>query len=75
MWNAKAHETKKMCLGVKQIFTNGGKCKVWSPMTSKCTPTLGVTFVRELQMFKALVGKVKQHQIGPLKHHLKKFEA
>jgi hypothetical protein len=75
MWNAKAHEAKKMCLGVKQTFTNEGKCKVWSPMTSKCTLTLGVTFVRELRMFKTLVGKAKKHQIGPLRHHLNFFEA
>jgi len=38
-------------------------------MTPKCTPTLGVTLVRELRMFEALVGKEKKHQIGPLGHH------
>ncbi len=77
MWSAKAHEAKKMCLGVKQTLTNGGECKGWSPMTPKCTAILltkmgvhlGVTFVRQLQMFKALVGKVNKHQIWPLGRH------
>jgi hypothetical protein len=34
-------------------------------MIPKCTPTLGVTLVRELQMFKALVEEENKHQIGP----------
>jgi hypothetical protein len=38
-------------------------------MTPKCTPTLGVAFVWELQMFKAFFGKENKHQIGPLGHH------
>jgi len=54
MWSTKAHEAKKMCLGVKQTLTNGGECKGWSPMTPKCTVILltkvgvhlGVAFVR-----------------------------
>jgi hypothetical protein len=37
--------SQKMCLGVKHTLTNGGECKGWSPMTPKCTPTLGVAFV------------------------------
>jgi len=53
-----------MCLDVKNTLTNGGECKGWSPLTPKCIRTLGVTFVQELQMFKALVGNVKKHQIG-----------
>ncbi len=59
----------RVCLGVKHTFTNGGECKGWSPMTPKCTPTLGTTLVQELQMFRALVGKVNKHQIGPLGYH------
>jgi len=35
---ARAHEAKRMCLGVKLTFTNGGECKGWSP-------TLGIAFV------------------------------
>jgi hypothetical protein len=57
MWNARAHEAKRVCLSVKHIFTNGGDCKGWSPMTPKCTPTLGIAFLWELWMFKTLVGK------------------
>jgi hypothetical protein len=34
-----------MCLSVKHILTNGEECKGLSPMTSKCTHTLGVTLV------------------------------
>jgi len=37
-----------------------GECMGRSPMTPKCIPTLGVTLVQELQMFKTLVGKGKQ---------------
>jgi hypothetical protein len=65
MWSARANEAKRVCLGVKHTLTNGGECKGWSPMTPKCIPTLGVAFVQELQMFKALVGKANKHQIGP----------
>jgi hypothetical protein len=46
MWNAKAHEAKKMFLGVKHyIVKSGRKCKGLNPMTPKCTPTLGVALV------------------------------
>ncbi len=51
----------KVCLGVKHTLTNEGECKGWSPMTPKCTPTLGVAFVWELRMFKTLVGRVNKH--------------
>ncbi len=44
-------------------------------MIPKCTPTLGIVLVWELQMFKALVGKEKKHQIGPLRYHQKGLEA
>jgi len=54
---------------VKHTFTNGGECKRWSPMIPKCTPTLGVAFVQEFQMFRALVEKANKHQIGPPKYH------
>jgi hypothetical protein len=43
-------------------------------MTPKCAPTLGVAFMRELQMFKALVGKAKKRQIEPPRHHKKYLE-
>jgi len=43
-------------------------------MTPKCAPTLGVTFVRELRMFRALVENTNKHQIGPLGHHEKGLE-
>jgi len=69
VWNAKAHEGKKVCLGVKHTFTNGGECKGWNLMTPKCTPTLGIALVQELQMFSALVRKANKHQIEPLRHH------
>ncbi len=55
----------KICLGVKHTLRNGGECKVWSPMTPKCAPTLGVALVRELQMFGALVVKENKYQLGP----------
>jgi hypothetical protein len=32
MWIAKAHETKKVYIGVKHTLTNGGECKGWSPI-------------------------------------------
>ncbi len=66
MWSANAHETKKMCLDVKQTFTNGGDCKGWNPMILKCTFTLGITLVWwELRMFRALVGKETNTKLGP----------
>jgi hypothetical protein len=63
-----------MCLGVKHILTNGGDCKGWSPMTPKCTPTLGIALVWELWMFKTLIRKANKHQIGPPRHHYKGLE-
>jgi hypothetical protein len=59
----------KVCVGVKHTLTNGGECKGWSPMTPKCTPTLEVALVRELWMFRTLVGKLNKHQIGPPRYH------
>jgi hypothetical protein len=58
-----------MCLGVKHTLTNGGECKGWNPTTPKCTPTLGVALVWELEMFKALVGKANKDQIRPPRRH------
>jgi hypothetical protein len=55
----------KVCLGVKHTLTNEGEFKGWSPMIPKCTPALGVAFVWELQMFKALVEKEKNTKLGP----------
>jgi hypothetical protein len=55
----------KVCLGVKHTCTNGGECKGWSPMTPKCSPTLGVALVQELWMFRALVEKTKNAKLGP----------
>jgi hypothetical protein len=60
VWNAKAHEPKRVCLGVKHTITNGEECKGWSPMTPKCIPSLGVTFVRESSMFKTFGWKGKK---------------
>jgi len=54
-----------MCLGVNHIFTNGGEDKGWIPMIPKCIATLGITFVKDLWMFRALVGKVKNTKLGP----------
>jgi len=65
VWNARAHEAKKMCLVVKHIFTNGGKCRGWSPMTPKCIPSLGVALMKEFQMFRTLVGKEKNTNLIP----------
>ncbi len=73
MWNAKAHEAKKMCLGVKHILTSGGQCMKLSPMTPKSTPTL-VAFEQKSQIFRALVEKANKHQIGPPKYHWKGLE-
>jgi hypothetical protein len=58
-----------MCSGVKHTLTNGGECKRSSLMIPKCTPILGVTFVWEFQMSRALVEKAKKQQIGPPKYH------
>jgi hypothetical protein len=43
-------------------------------MIPKCIPTLGVTLVRELQMFRALIEKQNKHQIGLARHHYKGLE-
>jgi hypothetical protein len=40
-------------------------------MIPKCIPILGIAFVQETQIFKALVEKEKKHQIGPLRYHWK----
>jgi len=58
-----------MCLDVKHTFTNGKKCKGWNLMIPKCTLTLGVTRMQELQMFRVLIGKVNEHQIKFPRHH------
>ncbi len=58
----------KIRLVVKHTLTNGRNYKGWSLMTPKCTITLGVAFLKKLWMFRALVGKVKKHQIEPPKH-------
>jgi hypothetical protein len=55
----------KICLGVKHNFTNEREYKGWSPMTLKCTPTLRVALMRDLQMFKTLVGKKENTKWGP----------
>jgi len=55
----------RMCLSVKHILTNGRECKGWNPMTPNCTPTLGIAFVRELQMFRTLIGNAKNTKLGP----------
>jgi hypothetical protein len=54
VWNARAHEAKKICLGVKHPLTSGG-----------VSLSLGVGFVREFQIFKTLVEKAKEHQFEP----------
>jgi hypothetical protein len=59
----------KVCLSVKHILTNEGKCKGWILMIPECTPTLGVALMWELWMFRTLVEKLKKHQIGPVRHH------
>jgi hypothetical protein len=53
-----------MCSSVKHNFTSGGECKRLSLMTPKCTPTLGITFMQESQMFKALVERENKRQMG-----------
>jgi hypothetical protein len=64
-----------MCLGVKHTFTNGGKCKRWSPMIPKCNShTLGITLMQEYWMFRTLVAKQKKNQIGPPWYHYKSLE-
>jgi hypothetical protein len=65
---------KRMCSCVKHTFTNGGECKRWSPMTLKCTPTLGVAFVWKSWRFKALVEKANKHSIRPPRYHWKGLE-
>jgi hypothetical protein len=50
-----------VCLGVKHILTSGGKCKRLNSMTPKCIPILGVAFVQEFRIFKALVEKENKH--------------
>jgi hypothetical protein len=47
MWSARAHEAKRVCLGVKQTITNGEECKGWNLMTCKYIPFLGVIIVQE----------------------------
>jgi hypothetical protein len=74
MWNARAHEAKKVCSSVKHTLTNGGENKIWSPMTPKCTPTLEVALVWESKMIKTLVGNAKKIQIMPPRYHWKGLE-
>jgi len=61
----KGHEAKRICLGVKHTFTNGEEYNGWNTMTPKCTHTLGIAFVQELQIFIPLVEKGNKHQIRP----------
>jgi hypothetical protein len=51
-----------------------GECKRWSPMTPKCIPTLGVAYVQEFRIFKALVQKEKIYQIKLSGYHWKGLE-
>jgi hypothetical protein len=44
-------------------------------MIPKCIPILGVTFMQELPMFRALIRKANERQIEPLGYHWKGFEA
>ncbi len=74
MYSAKAHEAKRMCSNVKHTFTNEGEFKRLSPMTPKCTLTLGIALVRESRVCRTLVKKVNKHQIGPLRYHWKGLE-
>jgi hypothetical protein len=37
---------KRVCLGVKQILTNEGECKGWSPMIPKMQSHFG-SYIRE----------------------------
>jgi hypothetical protein len=75
MWSARAHEDKKVCLGVKHIFISGGECKRMNPLIPKCTPTLGVALMRESWMFKTLVEKEKKTtRWGPPLYHWKGLE-
>jgi hypothetical protein len=67
VWGARAHEAKKVCSRMKHIFTNRGECKRLSPMTAKCTPALGVTFVWEAWIFKYLVERAHKHHDLSLK--------
>jgi hypothetical protein len=54
VWNARAHEAKKICLGVKHALTSGG-----------ASLSLGVGLVQEFQIFRDLVEKAKEHQFEP----------
>jgi hypothetical protein len=74
MYSAKAHEVKKVCLGVKHILTKGEKREKWNSMVPKCTPTLGVTLVQVSQMFRVLIEKTNKHQIELLRYNWKGFE-
>jgi hypothetical protein len=73
VWSAKALEAKSV-FGSETHFHKWGKCKRLNPMASKCTPILGVAFVQESQIFKALVEREKKHQIEPLGYHWKGLE-
>ncbi len=74
MWSAKAHEAKRVCLRVKHTFTNGGECKRLSLMILKWIPTLGIALMRESQMFRTLIKKVKKYQMKPQGCHWRGFE-
>jgi hypothetical protein len=63
-----------MCLGVKHTFTMGENARDEAQWLPRAPPILGVTHVWELRMFKALVGKGKKYQIGPLGHDSKGIE-
>jgi hypothetical protein len=46
-------------------FHKWGRVQEMEPMIPKCLPILGITLMREFQMFKALVEKENKHQIEP----------
>jgi hypothetical protein len=58
MWNARTHEAKKVCSGMKHALTSGS-----------ASPILRVALVWESQIFKALVKKENKHQFGPPRYH------
>jgi hypothetical protein len=65
MWIARAHEAKRMCLGVKQTFTNGGECKRWNPMTLKCTPLWKLHSCRSLECLEPWLKRQTNTKLGP----------
>ncbi len=64
----------KVCLGLKHTLTNGGTVEGMKPNDSQLHYHFGSCTRAGVVNVQSLVGKVKNHQIGPVGHHWKDLE-